>query len=527
MAKYIRDPIWGDIKLEDDEISLVDTPAFQRLRGVKQLGLADVVYPSATHTRFSHSLGTVEAAQTMTNLLGDKINKDLIPEIRMTALLHDIGHLPYSHLLEDESGIFEEKHTDSERIGEFLGQMASSSNVRIPSTVQNILVGEDVPSDRAFIQDMISNTVCADLIDYIQRDGYFTGATGLGFRFNDRPLRYATVLEDHEERLRFVIKPVKDKIRLDVLTDLVQLLRFRYILSERVTFHHAKLAASAMLMKAMEMLEPDVKDFYRLNDNDVFRLLLEKPETKSLAEMIQNRRLYKPVYRATRTSVAEEYSDVDDFIEEYGTKAGRRNLEQMILSSLEDAKGLSSVPKDILALYIPNAAKMNMKETSVLVCFGDDKPFPLKDIGHEPPWKMTIGNEVKALEDKYESLWNAYVCVHPKYADEWTHLIEHVCFDVLGIRNDPLLKERLGAREGYRLRERLSRDWEGKSQKVLERAASIATRTYKKKVEDIEDEDKDWAEKMLEEALREYANEKQEGKETPRNNLDSYKTEEE
>src|SRR5215210_1187108 len=106
MFDIIRDPLWNNITLDDLAIRVVDTRAFQRLRYVRQLGLAYLVYPGATHTRFEHAVGTYHLARgtlaTMAEregLSGTKPDEPAV--IRAAALLHDVGHYPFSHALEE------------------------------------------------------------------------------------------------------------------------------------------------------------------------------------------------------------------------------------------------------------------------------------------------------------------------------------------------------------------------------------------------------------------------------------------
>ncbi len=96
--KSIRDPLYGFINSSKKEIELIDSPSFRRLQNIKQLSHAYVVYPSATHTRFEHSLGSVHIANRMCEQLDfDSERKELV---RQSMLLHDIGHGPFSHLFE-------------------------------------------------------------------------------------------------------------------------------------------------------------------------------------------------------------------------------------------------------------------------------------------------------------------------------------------------------------------------------------------------------------------------------------------
>ena len=100
--REFRDPVHGLIKLTDQEVSIIDQLPFQRLRRIKQLAMAHLVYPGALHTRFDHSLGTLHAAgQIVRNVaIAEQLSYDDVISIRLAALLHDIGHGPFSHVSE-------------------------------------------------------------------------------------------------------------------------------------------------------------------------------------------------------------------------------------------------------------------------------------------------------------------------------------------------------------------------------------------------------------------------------------------
>src|SRR5262247_2556850 len=105
-VEIIRDPLWNNIRLDPLSFELIDTPAFQRLRYVRQLGLAFLVYPGATHTRFEHALGTYHLARRSLAMLEESealatIADDEPAIIAAAALLHDLGHYPFSHALEE------------------------------------------------------------------------------------------------------------------------------------------------------------------------------------------------------------------------------------------------------------------------------------------------------------------------------------------------------------------------------------------------------------------------------------------
>lgn len=129
--KTVRIAVSGDASLNKLETAIVDTAAFQRLRGIKELGTTYLVYPTAVHTRFDHSLGTLSMAIEMIRAIRENkhnteeerfITDEQEQLIRVFALLHDIGHIPFGHTLEDESGIFPRHDQDDDRIEWFLGK---------------------------------------------------------------------------------------------------------------------------------------------------------------------------------------------------------------------------------------------------------------------------------------------------------------------------------------------------------------------------------------------------------------------
>ncbi len=209
--KTFRDPILGTIIVDNQIIlDLINTPEFQRLRRIKQLGTSSLTFHGAEHSRFGHCLGVYEIARRMcnhfqrnypTNHPGDGLWDDHErPVVLCAALLHDLGHGPYSHTFEH---IF---HTDHEEITRRL--------ITTPTTnIQRILarVAPDFPSQVASVIDhsyqnqqvvqMISSQVDADRMDYLQRDAYYTG-TNYGKFDLDRVLQ--------------VMRPINDGIAFEI-----------------------------------------------------------------------------------------------------------------------------------------------------------------------------------------------------------------------------------------------------------------------------------------------------------------------
>jgi len=304
-AKIITDPIHGDIRLSEIERRIVDSPSFQRLRRVKQLGTTHLVYPGATHTRFSHSLGAVVAAQMLLDVVLEQRDEpnaklDLFTEwdreeqaggpatlkrvaetivlTRLGALLHDLCHVPFGHSVEDELRLLTPHDENRERFDRLWAQIDPVAREAIEQG--RSLVGKSLFDDvlpivlsglgkpdlveegqdpgvadisYPFAHDIVGNTISADLMDYLTRDHVFTGLpAALGHRFLDS--FYVSPSNDPFKPQRMVLRVVKqDRERKDTLTELLKFLRYRYELSERALAHHAKLAADAMVGKLLQL----------------------------------------------------------------------------------------------------------------------------------------------------------------------------------------------------------------------------------------------------------------------------------
>lgn len=294
-GKVFTDPIHGDILLMPLEIAIIDSPAFQRLRRVKQLGNTHLVYPGATHTRFSHGVGTLQAAQRLLDVLinqreGIHSGSDLFEQwatdpddgyrldretgrvvvlARLGALLHDLLHVPFGHSIEDDLQLLvrhDANHARFERLWKQLGPSVLEALRRegLDAEVEPLIISKagpdgatgELPAGFAypFVADLVGNTICADLLDYLARDHHYTGIPfSLGQRFT---ASFYAVRDDHPvypKRMAMRIER-KGHERTDVVTELLKALRYRYELSERVLVHRAKLAADVMVGKCFEYL---------------------------------------------------------------------------------------------------------------------------------------------------------------------------------------------------------------------------------------------------------------------------------
>lgn len=302
--KVITDPIHGDVFVSRLEAAIIDSEPFQRLRRIRQLGNVHLVYPGATHTRFSHALGALRVVQDLLDIIlsqrdGRDPGKDLFqqweqmePEIfdrkvaevivlaRLGSLLHDLTHVAYGHTIEDDLGLLEPHDKNLPRFREFWGELGNGGVPRERAEVRKILrekelreaieaiilaKHKDAAPDELlremgkypFVADLVTNTICADLLDYLPRDHTFSGLPlALGQRFMTAfyvvPGADADEGRHFPERMALRISP-RGRKRQDIASELLKHLRYRYELQERTIVHHAKLAADSMLGKALEL----------------------------------------------------------------------------------------------------------------------------------------------------------------------------------------------------------------------------------------------------------------------------------
>ena len=179
----IRDPLWHHIRLSDALLRVIQLPAFQQLRGIKQLGPAYLVFPGATHTRFGHSLGVFHVAhQMLIRLL--KVSPAWRPTVEQVdaflcaALVHDVGHYPFAHSLKDLVVTPHERLTAEWVLTSEVAQTIREQLRTDPELVAAI-VDEQRPvpagSEAALFRSLLSGVVDPDKLDYLNRDAYFCG----------------------------------------------------------------------------------------------------------------------------------------------------------------------------------------------------------------------------------------------------------------------------------------------------------------------------------------------------------------
>jgi uncharacterized protein len=393
----LRDPIHGDIELSRLETAVLDLRVMQRLRGIKQLGTAHLVYPGALHTRFDHSIGVCAVAHRIMAQLrrsGLHIPAELEEAVGVAALLHDVTHVPFGHTLEDERRLFA-RHDKGSRLADmFSGELGHAlERLGIREVVAGLLglpSAEGVPQ---WARDIVSGCIDADLLDYLRRDSFFAG---LSHSYDDRIFR---CFAERENRL--VIRLAKHGMdRPDARSEIIGVLRLRYYLTERVYYHHTKVAAGAMISKAVEIaLDHRVlaeKDLLELNDWTLLDRLAHcgVDDAATLAQRTLDRDLLKRGYVVSGSTVAAGQRAV--WVDRYhASRAGRAEAEA------ELAKRLGLAFADIV-LYCP--ALTAMKEAAVPV--ETSRGIESLNDAHS-----TNFMEIGALQDRYADLWRFYLFV--------------------------------------------------------------------------------------------------------------------
>jgi HD superfamily phosphohydrolase len=298
----IRDPVHGYVKITQVERELIDSPFIQRLRRIHQLAGSYHVYPGATHTRFEHVVGTMHVAGQIADSLvaASYLEADMVQEVRVAALLHDVGHGPFSHMYEEV--ISEKEATSHEDISQRIITETSirdilNSNGFSPKKMSEFAVGRQ-RTKPPFMNESIAGSLSADMMDYLPRDSYFTGVE-YGKVDAQRVIDSLHVAERHL---------VIDDAALNAFE---ALLLARYEMFKAVYFHRTVRAAELMLVRSMKLADgelgltdlSDLQRYLELTDEVVLHQLIalesSKPglkEARHLASDFRDRRLVKCVF---------------------------------------------------------------------------------------------------------------------------------------------------------------------------------------------------------------------------------------
>jgi len=295
----IKDPVYGYVYITEAEKQIIDTFPVQRLRRLRQLAGSEYVYPGANHTRFEHSLGVMHLAGMMVEnpYLSKYFSEDDYQLIRIAALLHDVGHGPFSHVFEHLLVKFLKKtHEDinvwvvqKSELKEILKKLGFNVD-----DVAKLSVGWLHKPNRVFMDQIIRSAVDVDKLDFVIRDTFHTGAQ----------YGYVDVF-----RLIQTIDVLEQNLAVDqgALSSLESFILARIESFKSIYFHRVGRAVQLMLAMAMEEAKDELglvdfktpEEYLAYDDYSVWAMLKKSKKSRKIIEKLEKRRLLKCAYDQT------------------------------------------------------------------------------------------------------------------------------------------------------------------------------------------------------------------------------------
>ncbi len=295
----IKDPVHGYVYITEVEKEIIDSYPVQRLRRLRQLAGAEYVYPGANHTRFEHSVGVMYLAGKVTENpnISRLLDNEEVELLRLAALLHDVGHGPFSHIFEHllvkELGKTHEDMTvwivQNSELKDLLNKIGYD-----PEVVGKLAVGVLHKSGKSFLDQIITSSIDVDKLDFVVRDTYHTGAE----------YGYIDVF-----RLIHTLDVLGEDLAVDLgaLSALESFLIARMESFKSIYFHRVGRAAQIMLATAMEKANEDLgltsfktpEEYLAMDDYTVWSMLKNCEKSGGVIENLERRRMLKCAYERT------------------------------------------------------------------------------------------------------------------------------------------------------------------------------------------------------------------------------------
>jgi len=385
--KIVRDTIHGDILLSENDVALIDTLPVQRLRHVAQLGTVQWVFPGASHSRFEHTLGVVYLCKKIAKNLSEKKRyKENADALSAAAVFHDAGHPPFSHTLE-EFGVLSKSH--KVRSMEIAKETIESSKTMDVSSadVLKILDGK-----MGYLSDIVSGTLDADRLDYLNRDAYHTGVS------------YGVI----DSRILSLFTTIEDRLAIDLraVVPAETVLFARYVMRAIVYDHKVARGIGGMIAKAVEYalgrddVNKDVLDeeeIAQMNDMELLKQLKSYKFSKEIVEKIERRDMLKLAGIARK----EEIKQAKEAFEM--TAKQRHEYENQVADKLARPSYEVFVDK-------PNINRYFIQESSIPVSSGDKIIGKLHD--------TNISKLAALISSQHESLWAIRLYTPRKVAEK-------------------------------------------------------------------------------------------------------------
>ena len=287
---------------------MIDTEPVQRLKRIRQLAGSEFVYPAANHTRFEHVIGAMHLAGTLAEALPVDLPRHQREQLRLAALLHDIGHGPFSHVFEPLLAKYlGKRHED------FVPWLVNETDIAEKleasgfdaSTLGRLAIGKLANRNRPYLDQIISSSVDVDKMDYVVRDSFHTGA-GYG-SFDVHRLLYAMDIIDNGL-----------SVDGSAVATLESFLLARFESFRTIYFHKASRAVQIMMVRALEVARDELRlldfdgpeDYLKLDDYKVWTELKECKKSRKIMQDLEARRLLKCAYERTLFSREELVSNV-------------------------------------------------------------------------------------------------------------------------------------------------------------------------------------------------------------------------
>jgi len=404
--EIVKDPVHGYIKLYDHERQIINTQAFQRLRRIKQTYSAHYVYPGATHTRFSHSLGVMHVSGMFVNTLLEPLihNKEITIQeaqrylflVRLWGLTHDIGHGPFSHTFDDaileelgrdhESMSFKILDEDQELSDVFEKRITKDFDIKVHDVAELMTksreewepkkrLGKSAHYDSAFYHILLG-TYSSDIIDYLLRDSLFTGAGYGSFDW---------------ERLLYCSRLYKNTVALDKKAEdcLYAFLLARLFMFDTVYYHRTSRAfdkiVETFLKKTREKIDyknlvQDVRSYIQLDEESI----LHDPRVCDIEEcnnLMQRTNPYRLIFPEKKITLSRDQPGRG--IAELALKS-RKFLDSQVEEKLRDR----NIPRE--AYFIDTSSlPLNPMLQNDEICFIDTsegKPKVNRQLIHDAFW---------------------------------------------------------------------------------------------------------------------------------------------
>ena len=433
-SKVIHMANLGTHQFFEYEMAIIDTPIVQRLKCISQLGPVYNVFPTARHTRFEHTLGVVISVDKMWKSISEKgslsflsntENQKILANLRISAILHDIGHCPFSHVsevvLRDNPSIKTECDKLNSNPHEVLGYYMLKSNVfktffeelkleyGVPldiDKISNYIIGKvDNPNEEQYIADFINGQFDADKLDYIIRDSEFSGVPlALGI---DRLLLALDVDKTQtntgEMRKKLIVQEKG-------IMSIEQLLLAKVMLYSSI-YHHQKVRAIDNMIISILRMVIDEKieingnkissyvDLLKLDDYDLLKLSTDHPKINELCNQLKTRQTFKRCFVISPRTKEEGYENQFANIitlSEYPSEIRHLNRE------LAERIGDGCTEFDV-AFDLPKTP--NLGETSQNIIKMGNEFISLKDVFPESGW----------LDSYMANKWKGHIFANDKY----------------------------------------------------------------------------------------------------------------